>query len=178
MSSPTKKIHVIAVVLLASMLIGADDCGLSSCGTNADPPPCGQVLIGVGGDTGMGGDTGIGGVGDSDTGAGGSNDPGDPAPESLTCVDGSEMGTYIRCRGIGSTACAAQCNAIGAYCVELATHPENPSIGVGALKQCMSNTFSSTCTYCYSNGDVCTFICVNKGCGVGRCTNTGGKGCE
>jgi hypothetical protein len=92
--------------------------------------------------------------------------------------DSTEMGTYIRCRGLGSTACAAQCNAIGAYCVEHAVHPENPSIGIGDLKQCMNNPLSSTCSYCYSNGDVCTFICVLKGCGVGRCTNTGGKGCE
>jgi hypothetical protein len=92
--------------------------------------------------------------------------------------DGTEQGTYIRCLGVGSTACAQQCNAIGAYCVEHAVHPENPSVGIGDLKQCMSNFLSSTCSYCYSNGDVCTFLYVVKGIGVGGCTNTGGKGCE
>ena len=91
---------------------------------------------------------------------------------------GSEQGTYIRCLGLGPTACAAQCNAIGAHCVELATHPTDPSQGIGALKQCMDNTLSSTCSYCYANGDVCTFIHVFMGIGVPGCTNTGGKGCE
>ena len=92
--------------------------------------------------------------------------------------DGTELGTYIRCRGLGPIACAAQCNTIGAYCVEYAIHPDDPSQGAGVLKQCMSNSLSSTCSYCYANGDVCTFIYVIKGIGVGGCTNTGGKGCE
>lgn len=42
----------------------------------------------------------------------------------------------------------------------------------------MEGLLSHTCTYCYPNGDACTFICAYKGCGFGRCTNTGGKGCE
>jgi hypothetical protein len=91
---------------------------------------------------------------------------------------GSEQSTYIRCLGLGPTACALQCNAIGAHCVEYAIHPEDPSQGAGALKQCASFMASSTCSYCYSNGDVCTFIYMISGMGLGRCTNTGGKGCE
>ena len=92
--------------------------------------------------------------------------------------DGSELGTYIRCLGLGPTACAIRCRAIGAPCVEYATHPKNPSLGAGALKQCMDAMVSSTCTYCYSNGDVCSFIYMMHGMGLGDCTNTGGKGCE
>jgi hypothetical protein len=88
------------------------------------------------------------------------------------------LSTYIRCWGMGPTACSERCFAIGAYCDEHAVHPENPSIGIGNLKQCMENTLSYTCTYCYSNGDVCTFIRARFGLGLGRCTNTGGKGCE
>jgi hypothetical protein len=91
---------------------------------------------------------------------------------------GTELSTYIRCWGLGPTACAARCNAVGAYCVEFATHTENPSIGIGALKQCMENTLSYTCSYCYDNGDVCTILYARFGIGMGGCTNTGGKGCE
>ncbi len=157
-----KKIHIIPAILFGLMLIGADDCSPSSCKTESEPPPCSEVSLGP---SGAGGD-----------GAGGSGDPGDVEPQS--CTDGSELGTYIRCRGLGPSACAAQCNAIGAYCVEFATHPEKPSIGIGPLKQCMEGMATYTCTYCYDNGDVCSFICALKGCGFGKCTNTGGKGCE
>ena len=92
--------------------------------------------------------------------------------------DGSDLSTYIRCLGLGPIACAAQCRAAGAYCVEYAIHPEDPSQGAGALKQCVSFLASSTCTYCYPNGDACTFIYMMAGMGLGKCTNTGGKGCE
>jgi hypothetical protein len=90
----------------------------------------------------------------------------------------SELGTYVRCLGLDPTACAIKCNAIGAYCVELASHPKKSDGGIGTLKQCMNNTSMSTCTYCYSNKDVCSFIYV-----LGRpvwslCNYTGGKGCE
>ena len=91
---------------------------------------------------------------------------------------GSEQSTYIRCLGLGPIVCSAQCRAVGAYCVEYAIHPEDPSQGAGALKQCLDNLASYTCTYCYSNGDVCTFIWARFGIGHGGCTNTGGKGCE
>ncbi|MEO7591323.1 MAG: hypothetical protein ABI134_08930, partial [Byssovorax sp.] len=90
----------------------------------------------------------------------------------------SELGTYIRCRGLGPIACSAQCWAAGAYCVEYAIHPKNPSQGAGPLKQCVNFLASSTCTYCYPNGDACTFIYMMGGMGLGDCTNTGGKGCE
>jgi hypothetical protein len=169
-------------------------------------PQCSQVLIGMGGvggtggmfaiglngmggDPGMVGNTGAGGAPMS-MGAGGAatvavaasvgagaGDP-EPTPQGLTCDDGSELSTYIRCLGMGPMACSERCFGIGAYCVEYAVHPNNPSIGNGALKQCMENTLSYTCTYCYDNGDVCTFIRARFGLSVGGCTNTRGKGCE
>lgn len=172
MNSTGKKIHAVAVVLVACMLVGADGCGLSSCKADTEPPPCSQVLVGMGGGSI---DTGTGGTGD--TGTGGGSSSGDDSPQM--CMDGSELGTYIRCWGEGPTACAARCNAIGAYCVEYMTHPEKPSVGIGPLKQCMENLMSYTCTYCYpTTGEACTFICALKGCGFGRCTYTAGKGCE
>ena len=81
--------------------------------------------------------------------------------------EGSELGTYIRCLGLGPTACTVQCNAIGAPCVEFTTHPEDPNQSIGTLKQCMDNMLSSTYSYCYSNGDVCTFIYARFGIGKG-----------
>lgn len=140
-------------------------------GAGGEVPACNDVLIGPPVSLTPGAD-GSGG----DIGAGDSN-PGDP--EAQTCMDGSELGTYLRCVAQGTKECSARCFAIGAYCVEHAAHPENPANGlIGDLKQCMENLASYTCTYCYSNGDVCTYICAFKGCGFGRCTNTGGKGCE
>jgi len=169
----------------AALISGCDKLGLGgSGGASGGAPPCNDVLIGppvtpgVGGEgvggyvggVGGGGDVGGGGVGGGDT------NPGDAVTQ--TCTDGSELGTYIRCRGLGPKACAAWCQSEGAYCVEHMTHPYNPSVGMGDLKQCMENLMSYTCTYCYSNGDVCTSICALKGCANAGCTNTGGKGCE
>jgi hypothetical protein len=179
------KLFICPIIFFASLSIGARDClwttGYTAPDTNY--PSCGDVYTsGAGGDvSGMGaygstadtGSSGAGGGSFSDPG-----DPGDPSPEGLMCEDGAELSEYVRCWGLGSTACAAQCSAIGAHCVEHAVHPENPSVGIGDLKQCMSNTLASTCTYCFTNGDVCTFICAFMGCGVPGCINTGGKGCE
>jgi hypothetical protein len=147
---------------------------------------------GVGGSVGVGGAAGQGGnmsmdtsnatsatsTGAASTSAGsgaGGGDPGDPSPQNLTCMDGDEVDTYIRCRGMGPIACSAQCNAIGAYCVEYASQPYSPSAGIGSLKQCKNGLISYTCTYCYTNGDTCTFVYPG---GLPLCNYTGGKGCE
>lgn len=86
-----------------------------------------------------------------------------------------EMGTYIRCRGLDPMTCEALCFDIGATCAGLKTHPYGSKGGIGRLKQCESSPISHTCTYCYANGDVCTFL--HPG-GVPFCGYTGGKGCE
>src|SRR5262245_18928965 len=39
-----------------------------------------------------------------------------------------------------------------------------PIFSIGPLKQCMEGMASYTCTYCYPNGDVCSFICAFMGC--------------
>ncbi|MFO0762480.1 MAG: hypothetical protein U0359_38935 [Byssovorax sp.] len=157
--------------------------------TEGDCYPVGQSDGPAAADVGVGVGSGAGGYGSGDapksggTGANACNmgdlsdDPtssGSGAPPD----EGTEAGTYIRCLGQGPKECSARCFAAGAYCVEYMTHPEDPSLGSGTLKQCMDNWLSFTCTYCYPNGDVCTYICAKFGCGFGRCTNTGGKGCE
>ena len=159
---------LIGSVALSCNTVDADECWVNTSG-------------GFGG----GGTIPIG-AGVGATSSGDFNSPNDETPNPCVASatpsnpdeGGSEQSTYIRCLGLGPTACAVQCNAIGAYCVEYATHPKNPSLGAGALKQCLDNMLSYTCTYCYSNGDACTFIYARFGIGVGDCTNTGGKGCE
>jgi hypothetical protein len=146
------RLSSLAVLVLACASIGADGCfgnpfdknawsGVTTSGAGANDG-CGTLQGqggGYGGAPGAGGaDVGAGaGVSGVDAAAGaGGGDPG-YSPQTSSSCDGEEQGTYIRCWGMGPTACAARCNAIGAYCVELATHPTNPSIGIGNLKQCM-----------------------------------------
>jgi hypothetical protein len=170
-------VALVAAPVLVVLVMGCNTVDPSECWPNASGGIGGSGTIPIGA-----------GVGATSSGDFDSPPPKGPLDHSGTpnpCVapsgpddSSSELGTYIRCLGLGPTACAAQCNAIGAYCVEYAIHPDDPSQGAGALKQCMDNTLSSTCSYCYANGDVCTFIYVLKGIGVGACTNTGGKGCE
>src|SRR5277367_2478573 len=67
-------------------------------------PPCNQVLIGPPVTPGMGasgaGGSGAGGAGASAPDGGDTGDPNPAGAVSQTCVDGSELGTYIRCRGL------------------------------------------------------------------------------
>jgi hypothetical protein len=160
---------LVLVIMIGCSTVSPDECWVNTSGGLGGS---GTIPIGAGvGATSSGGD--------ADGPSGGTPNPCvTPATPSSPDEGGSEQSTYIRCLGLGSTACAAQCNAIGAYCVEYATHPKNPSLGTGGLKQCLENLASYTCTYCYSNGDVCTFIWARFGIGLGDCTNTGGKGCE
>jgi hypothetical protein len=157
------------VIMIGCSTVSPDECWPNTSGGLGGSRP---IPIGAGvGATSSGGD--------ADGPSGGTPNPCvTPATPSSPDEGGSEQSTYIRCLGLGPTACALQCNAIGAYCVEYAIHPEDPSQGAGVLKQCVSFLASSTCTYCYANGDACTFIYVIGGMGLGRCTNTGGKGCE
>lgn len=75
--------------------------------------------------------------------------------------------------------CEEMCFDIGATCAGLKTHPYGSKGGIGKLKQCMDNATSHTCTYCYENGDVCTFLyTVLTPTGKPFCGYTGGKGCE
>jgi hypothetical protein len=164
----------LAVVLLVLVLvIGCSTVSPDECWVNTSGGLGGSKPIPIG--AGVGATSG----GDSDTPSGETSNP-CVTPDTPSNPDegGSEQSTYIRCLGLGPIACAAQCRAAGAYCVEYAIHPEDPSQGAGALKQCVSFLASSTCTYCYANGDACTFIYMMAGMGLGKCTNTGGKGCE
>lgn len=75
--------------------------------------------------------------------------------------------------------CEAMCFDIGATCAGLKTHPYGSMGGIGRLKQCQNNTLNHTCTYCYANGDVCTFLYTPlTPTGTPFCSYTGGKGCE
>jgi hypothetical protein len=96
------------------------------------------------------------------------------------CVDtGTDLGTYIRCRGMDPMTCEALCYDIGARCAALKPHPYGSMGGDGKLKQCQSNTLNHTCTYCYINGDSCTFLYTPlTPKGVPFCSYTGGKGCD
>jgi hypothetical protein len=163
----------VACVLLVLLLIGCNTVSPDECWPNTSGGFGGSGTIPIG--AGVGATSG----GDPDGPSGGKPNPCVAAPTPSNPDDGgSEQSTYIRCLGLGPIACAAQCRAAGAYCVEYAIHPEDPSQGAGALKQCLDTALSYTCTYCYSNGDVCTFIYARFGIGHGGCTNTGGKGCE
>jgi hypothetical protein len=97
-----------------------------------------------------------------------------PPPDCNSPPDATELGTYIRCRGLDAMTCVEMCYDIGVTCAPLRTHPYGSKGGIGRLKQCMSNTTGGTCTYCYENGDVCTFISGR----IPLCGYTGGKGCE
>jgi hypothetical protein len=169
---------LIAASLLVMLVIGCNTVSPDECWVNTSGGFGGSGTIPIGAGVGA---TSSGDFLDPPRG------PLDYDEDSNPCVthsspsegtSGSELGTYLRCWGLGPTACAARCNAIGAHCVEFATHPEDPSQGIGALKQCMDDMLTYTCSYCYANGDVCTFIYARFGIGIGRCTNTGGKGCE
>jgi hypothetical protein len=163
-----------ALVMLVLLVMGCNTVDADECWPNTSGGFGGSGTIPIGAGVGA---TSSGGDFDSPS-SGTPNPCVAPATSSKPDEGGSEQGTYIRCLGLGPTACAAQCNAIGAYCVEYAIHPEDPSQGAGTLKQCLDNLASYTCTYCYANGDVCTFIWARFGIGHGGCTNTGGKGCE
>jgi hypothetical protein len=108
--------------------------------------------------------------------------PASPAPSGGEAGDfGTDLGTYIRCRGIDDPwKCAELCFDIGATrCVGLMTHPYGSMGGIGKLKQCQSNLLNSTCTYCFDNGDVCTFLHTPlTPLGTPFCGYTGGKGCD
>jgi hypothetical protein len=184
----------LSFIMLASSLtavacnISGQPCGLlntSACDPSPVYPTCkllgfGGSGAGAGGGDGAGGDPGTS-TSDStamSTSAGSGAGGGDPSPSPQDvdfCMDGMELDTWFRCRGLSPTACAAQCKAIGAYCVELAAQPYSPSAGIGNLKQCKSGTPTWTCTYCYVSGDVCTFFYPG---GLPLCTYTGGKGCD
>jgi hypothetical protein len=153
----------------------------------------------MGGGGGAGGSSGAGGGGGAlasmgaggapasaaaSTGAGagpgaGGGDPGnqmDMGYDTGTCTDDSgQLDTWFRCFGLGPAACAAQCAAIGRTCAGYAYHPYSPSVGLGPLKQCKNGFPTSSCTYCYNNGDVCTFFYPGA---LPLCSYTGGKGCE
>jgi hypothetical protein len=161
--------------------------GTSSSG-GTGTPPCNQVLIGPPVTPGMGG-SGAGGSGAGGSGAGGAaasaldgGDTGDPNPAdavSQTCMDGSELSTYIRCRGLTAAACEEACLNVGAYCNALVSHPYGSMGGIGRLKQCQSNTLNYTCTYCFiDNGDVCTRTKLKGFPQFWLCSYTGGKGCD
>ncbi|MFT3767285.1 MAG: hypothetical protein QM820_17440 [Minicystis sp.] len=163
----------VLAILLAS---GCDQLGLSgSGGAGGDAPPCNDVLVGPpvtpGAGDGAGGYVGAGYVGDSDTGSG------DAAPQ--TCIDGSDLSTYIRCRDLTSVACQEACFNIGASCNVTEPHPYGSMAGgLGTLKQCQSNALNWTCTYCYPNGDVCTKTRLKGLPSFWLCSYTGGKGCD
>jgi hypothetical protein len=159
---------LVLVITIGCSTVSPDECWVNTSGGLGGSRPI-PIVAGVGATSG----------GDSDSPNGGTPNPCVTSDTPSTPDEsGSEQSTYIRCLGLGSIACAAQCRAAGAYCVEYAIHPKNPSLGAGGLKQCVSLLASSTCTYCYPNGDACTFIYLMGGMGLGDCTNTGGKGCE
>ena len=92
--------------------------------------------------------------------------------------DGTELDTYIRCRGMDAMTCEAMCFDIGATCAGLKTHPYGSKGGIGRLKLCKNGFPTTTCTYCYDNGDVCAFVKTLGVPFVVGCGYTGGKGCE
>lgn len=170
---------------LAILLVGGckdGRLGLGGNGGNGESPPCDDVLIGPpvtpGAGAGGGGVSGVGG-GDVSGGnvGGGSTNPGDAV--SQTCMNESELSTYIRCRGLAADACEEACLNIGAQCNALAVHPYGSMGGIGRLKQCQSNALNYTCTYCFSdNGDVCTRTKLKGLPQFWLCSYTGGKGCD
>jgi hypothetical protein len=94
-------------------------------------------------------------------------------------VNGYELSTYIRCRGLTADACQEACLAVGAQCSPLVVHPYGSMGGVGRLVQCQSNTLDYTCTYCFKdNGDVCTRTKLKGFPQFWLCSYTGGKGCD
>jgi hypothetical protein len=139
-----------------------------------------------------GGNTGAGAAGSVAVGVGASatgdyaadppkqpQDATNPPPDCNSPPDATELGTYIRCRGLDAMTCVEMCYDIGAICAPLRVHPYGSMGGNGRLKQCMENTTSHTCTYCYENGDVCSFLySVLTPTGRPFCGYTGGKGCE
>jgi hypothetical protein len=150
--------------------------------SNMCGPPGGQGgMAGVGGGAGVGGsDVGSAGVGGPDVGSAGVGIGGGPGAQPQSCGDdGADLGTYIRCRGLDPMTCEAMCFDIGATCAALKTHPYGSAGGIGKLKQCMSNTTSHTCTFCFPNGDVCTWLYTFlTPTGTPFCSYTGGKGCD
>lgn len=164
-----------------------DQLGLSGGGgAGGGAPACDDVLIGPPVTPGTGG-AGVGGyvggaggeggyVGGSYVGGGGGSDPGDAV--SQTCMDGSDLSTYLRCRGLSPAACQKACFDIGASCNVVEPHPYGSGGGPGGLKQCQSNALNWTCTYCYANGDVCTKARVKGVPSFWLCSYTGGKGCD
>ncbi len=67
------------------------------------------------------------------------------------------LGIAVDCAGTRITGSAAP--VWSGVAVRCSAGPiKNLTLGIGALKQCMENTLSYTCSYCYCNGDVCTFI--------------------
>ena len=168
-------VSVPAMLASGCLTVDADECWVNTSGGLGDAKP---IPIGAGVGATTGGDSSEPPRGPLDNGGAPENPCTAPATSSNPNEGGSVQGTYIRCLGLGPIACSAQCRAAGAYCVEYAIHPEDPSQGAGALKQCLDNPLSYTCTYCYSNGDACTIIYARFGMSHGGCTNTGGKGCE
>jgi hypothetical protein len=159
-----------------------DYSSASATGDNSCGMPQGQGGAGAGGAGAGGADVGSGvGAGGSsiDVGSGAGGAP-DPSPQTAPCDDGTDLGTYLRCRGLDPMTCEEMCFNIGATCAALKLHPFESAAGSGKLKQCMSNTTSHTCTYCYSaTGEVCTFLySVLTPTGAPFCSYTGGKGCE
>lgn len=91
---------------------------------------------------------------------------------------GSPQGTYVRCVREDPVTCMGKCAEIGANCAGMRPHAYKTDAGSGSLKQCMSNTVAHTCTYCFRNGDTCTWS-FNMGLPpFALCNYTGGKGCE
>ena len=170
---------------LGALLVGGckdGGLGLGGAGGGTEAPPCNDVLIGPPVTPGVagegGGVSGVGGgsVSSGDVG-GGSTNPEDAA--SQACLNGSDLSTYIRCRGLTADACEEACLAIGATCNALVTHPYGSMGGIGRLKQCQSNALNYTCTYCFpDNGDVCTRTKLKGFPRFWLCSYTGGKGCD
>lgn len=157
------------------------ECWPNGQGGSAEVGPGAVGAVGVGGygDTPPRGGTGANACNassdsPSDKGASGEG-ASPPAPPG----DGSEMSTYIRCRGLGPAACEDACASVGAYCAALAVHPYGSMAGGnGQLKQCQSNTANYTCTYCFPNGDVCSRTKLALMPPFWLCNYTGGKGCD
>jgi hypothetical protein len=91
------------------------------------------------------------------------------------CSGSTELGLYTKCAGVTPDVCVQMCANTGAYCIAYLPHPYTSGL-VGGLKQCLKTFLGGTCTYCFSNGDVCTVM--KELPGKWFCSNTGGKGCE
>jgi hypothetical protein len=93
--------------------------------------------------------------------------------------DSTEMGTYIRCRGLDWITCEALCLDIGAQCSALALNPDRPELGTGKLKQCQQSAPGTTCTYCFLGGSIsCSQVKAFGRPILWLCNLPGGKGCE